>query len=37
MTLEEIKQNINYDETKVPAYTLPDPLVCADGTQVADE
>ena len=37
MTLEEIKQNINYDETKVPAYTLPDPLVCADGTPVADE
>jgi len=29
-------QEANYDESKVPAYTLPDPLLCADGTKVAN-
>ena len=29
-------QGTNYDETKVPQYTLPDPLIMADGRKVTD-
>jgi hypothetical protein len=28
--------NANYDESKVPPYQLPDPLVAADGTRITD-
>lgn len=29
-------QDANYDESKVPKYTLPDPLVLGDGARVSD-
>jgi hypothetical protein len=31
-----LAQKTNYDESKVPEYTLPDPLQLADGSQVKD-
>lgn len=31
-----LSRDVNYDENKVPAYALPDPLVCQDGTRVVD-
>jgi hypothetical protein len=30
------KSEANYDEAKVPAYTLPDPFLKADGTRITD-
>lgn len=35
-SLAERRPEFNYDETKVPDYTLPDPLVGADGERIAD-
>jgi hypothetical protein len=28
--------DVNVDESRVPEYTLPDPLILSDGTRVAD-
>lgn len=33
-TLSERQPHVIYEEAKVPKYTLPDPLVCLDGTKV---
>ena len=34
--LGAVPAGYNDDESKVPPYTLPDPLICADGTKVTD-
>jgi len=34
--LTQKRSETNYDEQKVPEYTLPDPLIMADGTKVVD-
>ena len=36
VTLWAQQSETNYDESKVPEYTLPDPLVSTDGTRVTD-
>ncbi len=34
--LRSPQNDVNYDESRVPPYTLPDPLTLVDGTHVAD-
>jgi hypothetical protein len=36
MCIGSFPEGINYDESKVPEYTLPDPLTLEDGTKVTD-
>ena len=32
----DVELTVNYDEANVPSYTLPDPLICSNGTPVTD-
>lgn len=32
-----MRLDVNFKETKVPEYNLPDPLICLDGTKVTDK
>ena len=35
-SVESLAQEINYDESMVPDYSLPDPLMMEDGTAVTE-
>ena len=36
MYVQKIPWEVNYDELQMPAYTLPDVLLCRDGTSGGD-